>query len=149
MEIDHDAPVVVALDLTIAAPLATVWGLHTDIDAWPRWNAGIDTAELAGDLAVGSQFTWETSGLTITSTIGEIVPQRRIAWGGETGGIDGRHSWTFTETADGTVVHTEESWDGDPVQADPEGLHAALEGSLIAWLDALKSAAESPPPTSD
>jgi hypothetical protein len=67
---------------------------------------------------------------------------RRIAWGGPAHGIDGIHVWTFDERAGLVVVSTRESWDGEPVRADPAGLGEALEQSLRSWLAALKQKAE-------
>jgi hypothetical protein len=40
-------------------------------------------------------------------------------------------------------VTTNESFAGDPVNADVAGIKAQLDASLIAWLEHLKSAAES------
>lgn len=76
--IDETAPVVVRLSTTIDAPLERVWALHTDIDAWPSWNADVDRAELDGPLLPGNSFSWKTHGLDITSTIREIVPGERL-----------------------------------------------------------------------
>ncbi|HEX2315306.1 MAG TPA: SRPBCC family protein [Thermomonospora sp.] len=140
MDIDRSAPVVVELETTVPAAPDTVWRLHTDIDAWPDWNPGIDEARLRGGLAVGATFDWRTSGLTIASTIGDLDPGSRIVWGGPAHGIDGVHVWTFEPAEGGTLVRTRESWAGEPVDADPQGMRAALEGSLAAWLDALRAA---------
>jgi len=51
----------------------------------------------------------------------------------------------FEETGDGVRVTTNESFAGDPVNADVAGIQAQLDASLIAWLEHLKSAAESGP----
>ncbi|MFF1872183.1 SRPBCC family protein [Streptomyces sp. CB03911] len=140
--IDTTAPVVVRLTRAIDAPLATVWSLHTDIDNWPVWNVGIDQATLGGPLAVGSSFTWRTHGLSITSTVRELVPGQLIVWGGTVEGIVGIHSWTFEPSGDQVVVHTEESWSGEPVDAAADELATALRTSLESWLDSLKARAE-------
>ncbi|MGW5852283.1 SRPBCC family protein [Streptomyces sp. NPDC055254] len=142
--IDTTAPVVVSLTTQINAPLATVWELHTDIDNWPSWNTGIDRARLDGPVAAGTTFTWLTHGLDITSTLHEVVLGRRIVWGGTVQGIVGIHAWTFEETEAGVVVHTEESWSGDPVDAAVDELTLALRTSLRSWLDCLTSRAEQP-----
>ncbi|WP_128379037.1 SRPBCC family protein [Streptomyces cavernae] len=141
-DIDRTAPVIVELQTTINADPETLWHLHTAVNEWPTWNPGIDKALLRGDFAEGSVFDWETAGLSISSTVMEVQPQRRTVWGGPAHGIEGVHVWTFEPTPEGTVVTTQESWAGAPVDADPEGMRAALEGSLLAWLDALKEAAE-------
>jgi uncharacterized protein YndB with AHSA1/START domain len=142
MQINSDAPAVVRLDTTIDAPLETVWQLHTDIDGWTGWHPDVNRAALRGPLAVGAVFEWETAGLAITSTVGELEPERRIGWGGPAHGIDGVHVWTFETDGKRTVVRTEESWDGEPVRADAANLGAALEASLVSWLAALKATAE-------
>jgi len=41
---------------TNAAP-ETIWKLWTDVGDWPRWNADLDRAELAGPFAPGSAIT--------------------------------------------------------------------------------------------
>ncbi|MER5535958.1 SRPBCC family protein [Streptomyces mirabilis] len=140
--IDETAPVVVRLSTTIDAPLERVWALHTDIDAWPSWNADVDRAERDGPLLPGNSFSWKTHGLDITSTIREIVPGERLVWGGPAGGIEGVHVWTFGQTGSQVTVHTEESWSGAPVDAAATELGQALHESLTAWLAALKARAE-------
>ncbi len=50
--------------------------------------------------------------------------------------------WTITPGEDGVLVHTEESWDGDPVRAQPEEMQQAVDGSLRGWLQILKHKAE-------
>jgi uncharacterized protein YndB with AHSA1/START domain len=143
MDINRNAAVIVELSTTVDAPLETVWRLHTTIDEWPTWQQDISEAKLTGPLAAGGSFAWQTHGLAIVSTIGEVNPMRRIVWGGPAHGIDGVHVWTFEETAAGVIVRTTESWDGPPIVADPDGMRAALTSSLTAWLAALKTTAES------
>ncbi len=141
-DIDRSAPVIVELTTAVDATPETLWALHTDVNAWPVWNAGIDKAHLPGDFAEGAVFDWETAGLSISSRVMEVRPLRRTVWGGPAHGIEGVHVWTIEPTNDGTTVTTLESWAGAPVEADPEGMRAALESSLLAWLEALKTAAE-------
>jgi len=142
MDINRNAQVIVDLTTVIDAPLATVWNLHTAIDQWPTWQNDITQARLSGPVAAGSSFAWQTHGLSIESTIGEVEPLRRIVWGGPAHGIDGVHVWAFEQTPQGVLVRTTESWDGPPVAADPDGMRTALASSLTAWLAALKTTAE-------
>ncbi|WP_354644549.1 SRPBCC family protein [Kitasatospora camelliae] len=142
LTIDENAPAVVRLSTVIDAPLATVWQLHTDIAAWPTWHPDIEKVEFDGPLAPGSSFRWHTHGLDITSTIQDLVPGERIAWGGPTAGITGIHVWTFEQTGDQVTVHTEESWSGAPVEAAADQLGQALLDSLVNWLTQLKRQAE-------
>ncbi|WP_371494033.1 SRPBCC family protein [Kitasatospora sp. NBC_00374] len=143
--IDEAAPVVVRLSTTVDAPLARVWALHTNVDAWPIWHPDVEKAELAGPLSPGSSFRWLTHGLDITSTVLELVPYRRIVWGGPAQGIDGIHVWTFEEVDGAVRVHTEESWSGAPVEDQAERLRAALHSSLERWLQYLGATAERRP----
>ncbi|MFJ3880099.1 SRPBCC family protein [Streptomyces sp. NPDC090077] len=140
--IDETAPAVVRLSIVIDAPLATVWDVHTDIAAWPSWNADIDAARPDGPPAVGSSFRWETHGMDITSTVYELVPGERIVWGGPSAGITGIHVWTFEQTGGQVTVRTEESWSGAPVEAAADELRTALHQSLVSWLAHLKARAE-------
>lgn len=141
--IDTAAAIVVRRGTKIDAPLERVWDLHTDVNSWPSWQSDITAAVLEGPLAPGSVFHWKTAGLSIDSTVYAMQAPGRILWGGTAHGITGIHLWTFAEQ-DGVVhARTEESWDGEPVRADVENLRAALDGSLAAWLDHLKKAAES------
>lgn len=140
--VDETAPVIVRLSATINAPLAEVWALHTDIDAWAEWNPDIDRVEFTGPLVPGAGFRWQTHGLDITSTVQQVLPGRRIVWGGPAHGIEGVHVWTFAEQDGVVTVHTEESWSGAPVEAQPAQLRQALEQSLTSWLQLLKTTAE-------
>src|SRR5262245_61414678 len=109
MNISTNAPIVAAHEITIRADIQAVWDVLTQIDRWPEWNTDIPNAHLAGPLAVNTVFHWETAGLAIASTIGELIPGQRIAWSGPTSGILAIHVWTLWRTPDGTRVRTEES----------------------------------------
>ncbi|MFF5809249.1 MFS transporter [Streptomyces sp. NPDC012746] len=140
--IDETAPVIVRLNTVIDAPLAAVWGLHTDIAAWPTWNRDIDRTEVDGPLLPGNSFRWRTHGMDITSTVHELVLGKRIVWGGPAAGITGMHVWTFEPDGIRTTVRTEESWSGAPVEAAADDLGKALHDSLQSWLSHLKARAE-------
>jgi hypothetical protein len=137
-EINQQAPVVSRKEIVTRAPLDAVWAAHTDIPDWPTWNPAITRAELEGPLKVGAYFHWETEGLAISSTISEVIPGRRIVWSGTVNGILGIHQWTFTPISDGVLIHTEESWEGVPVEERATELQMALDSSLEAWLEHLK-----------
>ncbi|GAA2291637.1 hypothetical protein GCM10010149_43780 [Nonomuraea roseoviolacea subsp. roseoviolacea] len=141
--VDHTAPVVVRLDTEIDAPLQKVWDLHTDVNSWTAWQPDITAASADGPLVAGSVFRWSTSGLDIASTVYAVEPSSRILWGGPAHGITGVHQWSFTRHGSRVRVLTEESWAGEPILADVDGMRRALEGSLTRWLDHLKKAAES------
>ena len=142
MDIQQDTPVIVHYDIHISALLETVWNLQTNVAAWPIWQPEVDAASIDGPFAVGTIFHWQTKGLHIASTIGEIVPQRRIVWSGPARGIEAVHLWTFTPNEHGVYVDTEESWDGESVRSQSEAMKQALGQSLEAWIRELKQTAE-------
>jgi len=143
MDIDTAAPVIVRRRIIIDASPETVWGVHTGLAAWPAWNPDIDRVDAPDRLEVGSTFHWLTHGLEVTSTVYEILPGERIVWGGPAQGITGIHVWIFTPHENGTTeVTTEESWSGQPVDAQRAELQLALDNSLQSWLDNLKLASE-------
>jgi hypothetical protein len=139
---DAGAPVRAHHEIDIAAPLSTVWQLHTDVNAWPAWQTEITAAQLDGPFQPGASFEWTSYGFTVVSTIYAVAEGYRVLWGGTSGGITGVHEWLFTEIPTGVHVTTEESFAGGPVEADIAGMQSALDTSLSAWLGYLKTAAE-------
>ena len=139
--IDLDAPVITRDEVLVDAPVRCIWKVQTDVEQWPTWQPDVTSVDkiTPGRLKVGSQWRWLTGGLDITSTVKEVKPNRRTVWGGPANGITAVHVWTFTPTRHGVLVHTEESWTGAPVDANPVQAQAALDGSLRAWLLNLKS----------
>jgi uncharacterized protein YndB with AHSA1/START domain len=142
MEINRQAPLATHKQMFIPAPPEVVWQIQTDIDEWPQWQAGIDEARLEGPLAAGSTFQWKSGGLTVTSTIQEVEPQRRIGWTGKALGTRARHIWTFEGQDGGTLLATEESMEGWLVSVLKLFMPGFLEDSLDTWLQSLTLEAE-------
>jgi hypothetical protein len=142
-EIDSGAPVLAHHEIEIQATLDKVWRLHTDVNAWTTWQSDITTASLQGAFEVGNSFSWSSYGLAVTSTIYDITDHSRILWGGTGAGITGIHEWLLAETPDGVHVTTNESFAGQPVEADATNMQSLLDASLVSWLDHMKKAAES------
>ena len=142
VDVDRGAPVVVADEILVEAPVAEVWALHTDVSSWTSWRTDVDAAELGEPFATGATFHWSTGGLAIASTIEEVRLHRRTAWGGPAAGIVGVHVWEFTPEHNRTRVATVESWAGPTVEADPTRATIMLAGHLTTWLRDLKRAAE-------
>jgi Polyketide cyclase / dehydrase and lipid transport len=156
---DADARIRYRSDVVIKAPLSTVWKLQTDVERWPSWQPPVLTAERLdpGPLEKGARFRWTTpvpatpttpaTTLGITSTVRELRHHDCVLWSGPAVGeglrIDeGVHLWTFRKVRGGVRVHTEETWTGAQVEADVPTATAALGAGLEAWLQNLKSTAE-------
>jgi hypothetical protein len=145
MDINRDAPATAIVEAFIAAPLGLVWSVQTNIGEWDRWNPEMAHVDLRGPLAPGTEFRWKSGGASITSTIQELEPQRRIAWTGRTFGMRAAHVWTFTEQQGGVLVRTEESlesFDGLVVRLFPGPMRRMLASSLQKWLSALRAECE-------
>ncbi|GAA3044475.1 SRPBCC family protein [Streptomyces roseofulvus] len=143
--IDETAPVITRDAIVIHAPASRVWHIQTDVEGWPAWQPGVSSVakKTKGALRPGSSWVWSTEGLeNITSTVEQVERGRRIVWGGPAAGITAVHVWTFEPTEDGVIVRTEESWTGEPVDANAEYLQEALDASLDHWLHNLKHRAE-------
>ena len=82
------------------------------IDRWPSWNPAVKSVSFEGGIDEGSKFRWKAGPGTITSTIQDVEPPRRIAWTGTSFGIKAIHVHTFEPRDGGTLVRTEESYDG-------------------------------------
>ena len=142
--IDETAPVITRDSIVIHASLETVWRVHTDLLSWPEWQPGVGSMDLLteGPLRPGSSFRWYVEGLDIVSTVRQVEPQRRLVWAGPADGIDGVHVWEFAAEPGGVLVRTEESWSGEPVEADVAYAQQALDSSVSTWLRSLKRRAE-------
>ena len=142
MNIDERAPLTARQDIFIAAPLDKVWALQTNIEQWPAWQPDISSVQLDGPVAPGTIFRWKAKGLSITSTIHEVEPGRRIGWTGRALGMYAVHNWIFEQRENGTHVITEESLAGWVPRLlklfDP----AFLDTSLASSLAVLKKQAE-------
>ena len=137
--IDSSAPVVSRRKRVMPVARATVWAVHVDVESWPAWQTDISAASIDGPFATGSTITWRTAGIEkpIPSTIHAVEPGHRTLWGGPAMGIVGLHQWRFSDAEGGTLVETEESWAGPPVEVDPAALQRQLDASLDAWLERL------------
>ncbi|MBD2231720.1 SRPBCC domain-containing protein [Phormidium tenue] len=142
MDINPNAPVSARHQITINAPIETVWQLLTDIDQWPTWNSNISAATLAGPMQPGSTFRWKANGTGIFSTLQAVEPHRYLSWTGKVIGTRAIHTWALEPLGDTVVVTTAESFEGWLVQLTKDMMQSTLDTSLVAWLTDLKRQAE-------
>jgi uncharacterized protein YndB with AHSA1/START domain len=139
--IDEQAPVKASAQILIQAPPAKIWGLLTNIQAWPTWQPDISAATIEAAPALAAPFTWSTGGTRIHSTIRLFDPERAIGWTGRAFHIHAIHLWTLSPQPDGRVlVATHESMDGWLV--DRFYSSRELQEADQKWLGYLKKAAE-------
>lgn len=136
------APARASARIAIDAPAARVWSVLTDVAAWPRWNAAVESVRSDGTFEAGSVFRWKSQGFTVTSTLVVVDAPLRLVWTGKAIGTRARHEWEIVTTDRGVVVTTSETFDGWLPRLMPRTMQRKLEATLPAWLAALKREAE-------
>jgi uncharacterized protein YndB with AHSA1/START domain len=142
VEIDRDAPAVARAETKIAADPETVWEILTGFESWPSWNPDVSSVALDGDVAEGTVFRWKTGRATITSTLRQVERSHVVAWTGKTTGIDAVHVWRLEPRDGGTLVQTEESWQGLLVRLLSGPMRKSLQKAVDGGLEHLKAEAE-------
>jgi uncharacterized protein YndB with AHSA1/START domain len=142
MDIKADAPAVVRVEAEVLAPPETVFAVIAEVASWPRWNPDVRSASMEGPVSKGTRFRWKAGPSTITSTLEDVEPPRRISWTGTTMGIRAVHVYELTPRGDRTLVVTKESWDGLLVRLFRTSMRGVLQKSLEAGLGHLKVEAE-------
>jgi hypothetical protein len=141
-EINAQAPVVGSCEIEVAAAPEAAWAVLTAIGEWPTWNPAIASVSFEGALDEGSEFRWKAGPGTIRSTIRDLDAPWRIAWTGTSLGIKAIHVHTFERLHGGTLVRTEESYDGLVARLFRARLQRTLDGALQSELRHLKAEAE-------
>ena len=144
MDVKRDAPVLAAGEIEIASEPEAVWDVLTDFAAWPSWNPDVKSMAFEGGLAEGAEFRWKAGPGTITSTIRRVERPLLIGWTGKTLGMSAVHVYRLERRDGGTLVTTEESFDGPIARLARRPLRRMLTTSLQAGLRALKTRVESP-----
>jgi uncharacterized protein YndB with AHSA1/START domain len=142
VEVDRSAPAVADAETEIAADPETVWEVLTDLEGWPRWNPDVSSVRLDGRVEPGATFTWKAGRATITSTIRKTERPSLIGWTGKTAGIDAIHVWRLEPRDGGTLVRTEESWQGLLVRLLRGPMRKSLQKAVDGGLGHLKAEAE-------
>ena len=129
-------------------PPARVWGVLTDLAAYPDWNPFITSSE--GTLAVGERLVnhLQPPGgrpITFKPTVTEVDAGRSLEWLGRLllpGLFDGRHRFELVAVGDGTrVLHTEH-FTGVLVPLMRKSLDTRTRAGFEAMNTALKARAE-------
>jgi hypothetical protein len=81
-DVDRAAPVIAVHDRH-RGTVDTVWRLHTDVNAWPRWQTDITAAQIDGALEPGVSFDWTSAWVQwLLLTVYELADRSRVLWGG-------------------------------------------------------------------
>jgi len=92
----------------IAASPTEVWGVLTDLDAYPDWSPTLDG--FSGELTEGTEISFTDGDADVTATVLEVTPDREIRWeshAGIMGILDGERSFRLEELPDGGTRFTQ------------------------------------------
>jgi hypothetical protein len=137
-----DPPVKGTAEIEIGAPPQVAWEVLTQFENWPNWNSDVKSMSFPGPLAPGTEFRWKAGPGTILSTLERIEPHRYIAWRGRTLTIKAYHEWWLEPRGGGTLVRTQESFDGLLARLLRGLLRKTLDKSLADGLERLKDESE-------
>jgi hypothetical protein len=140
--VNLSAPVVGTSETVIAAPPELVWDVLSAISEWPDWNPDVRSVSMRGTVSEGAKFRWKAGPGTITSTLEQVEPPRRIAWSGKAFGLQALHVYFLEGRSGMTRVRTEESYDGLMAHLFRGRLQETLERALDNGLRHLKAEAE-------
>jgi uncharacterized protein YndB with AHSA1/START domain len=139
----EDAPVDIRLEVEVDASPEQVWRLVSQVDRWPGWHVGVRFAALRGELVPGTLMQWRADGMRITSYVQEVEVERRFGFTLKTLGASGYFRWSLEPMLDGgTLVRSEEVWDGLGVRFLRRTLRKTLQRSRTSWLEALRDRVE-------
>jgi len=131
-----------SVSIEIAAPIAKVWALLSDVNALVRWNSTISS--LAGEIAVGSKLALRvpTSPRTFTPRVTELNPPQRMVWSdGFAPMFRGVRTFTLSESPSGTRFEMREEFSGLMLPMI-RGSLPDFGPTFEQWARDLKSAAE-------
>jgi hypothetical protein len=137
--INGRAPVVGASEIEIGATPEAVWEVLTSLQRWPSWNPDVKSMSVEGPVDEGTVFRWKAGPGTITSTIRRVEPPQLIAWTGKTLGIRAIHFWHLEPRDGGTLVRSEESYEGLVTRFFRGPLQKTLDQALADGLQYLKT----------
>ncbi len=139
--VDELAPVAAARSIRVEAPPDRVWRVLAAVAAWPSVDPAITRVELPGGVAVDAPFTWSNGRSRIRSRFAVVDPGRELTWTGVSGGARAVHRHVLRPgTGGATELASTESMAG-PLLTLLYG-SAELDQGMLAWLEAVKSAAE-------
>jgi uncharacterized protein YndB with AHSA1/START domain len=112
MEINRSSPATATGEVQIDADPRAVFSVLSAINQWPSWNPDVKSVRVDGPVEPGTVFHWRSGPSSLTSTLQVVDPPHEIAWTGTTMGIKAIHVFRLVPTERGTLVRSEESWEG-------------------------------------
>lgn len=142
IEINEDAPVVLAKGIIINAEPEKIWDVLTDIERWSDWNSKIKNPTIKEKATNGVSFTWKTNGSKIKSQIHTFERFKAFGWTGKAFGARAIHNWFLEPTKTGIRVIVKESMHGWLVRLFKRKVNNTVEEDMTYWLEQLKIESE-------
>ncbi|MDT7671893.1 MAG: hypothetical protein QOC74_4676 [Pseudonocardiales bacterium] len=127
-------------EIIINAPRSVVWQVLVRAEEWPTWYPNSQQVKVLNEnskglLNDGDQFSWQTFGFDLVSTVHEFVYESRLGW---FGGSDWYHTWLLLDDPAGCRVVMEEVGNGEDAanfaRTTPDRMHRGHE----LWNQTLK-----------
>lgn len=136
-------------EIEIRAPLAVVWRIFSQMEAWDQWNTACrECCLLEGEsMDTGACFSFKIKPwvlpLRVEPRIVECVPAERVTWEGGRLGVQASHTWQFREQNATVILHSVERFSGPLlVVGRLLGIPQKLHRLTREFLETLKHAAE-------
>ncbi len=137
-------------EITIDAPVDTVWSVLTDLASYGEWNPFV--IEAGGDVQEGARLTLRIQPVggkasRFESTVSEVVPGRVFEWVGHlvtSRLFQGRHRFELHPTADGSATRFRQTeyFTGLLVPLVARTLNKGTLAGFVAMNEALRRRAE-------
>jgi Polyketide cyclase / dehydrase and lipid transport len=130
-------------ELFVPASPDAIWGQLVDATHWPDWYDNAHDVRIAGAdrvLGPGTEFVWQTFGVTVRSRVLVYEPFVNIGWDArEPVGWNGFHGWKILPRDGGCLVLTEEVQRGLLAFAIKGRVEQGLLREHQSWLEGLVS----------
>jgi polyketide cyclase/dehydrase/lipid transport protein len=137
-------PVHVRNELAMTASAEAVWSCLVRAEEWPSFYPNSHDVKIedgSGVLSWESRFRWRTFGVSLQSTVEELVPGERLAWRALAMGVDAYHAWLIEPRGTGCWVLTEETQHGWLARLGNLVRPTRMSDQHQIWLEGLQKAA--------
>ncbi len=138
-DVQYDAAVLHSVTEIIDAPISLVYEIISDVRHWSDWQSSTDKTFLRGGVKKGSEFKWQSSGITFRALVHTAEAPCEFGWVAKSMWFRIVSNWTLEEHHGQTRVIIEESLSG----LGAELLSNSMRNSLQLTMMEIKKYAES------
>jgi hypothetical protein len=139
--IDHSAPIIASLEVTINAPVTRVWALLSQPQSWTNIDTDISDVHISDPVAEGARFSWRSGRTRMDSRFAVVDANHELTWTGAALGAKVIHRHVLTAVDDNTTrLFCEESMAGPFLVLLYSS--AKLDRALRKWITGISEAAQ-------